>query len=79
MTDALTAEILERVPLKLRNEYAAAWESYRSTCARRDATPGERAEAYGAARKLDDKHHAAVEKAAAAIKCDEQRRATSTL
>ena len=76
--DTLTAEILARVPQRLQNEYAAAWEHYRVTCARRGATPEERAAAYVQARKLEDKHHAAVQRATAAFKRDEQRRVTST-
>jgi len=74
--DTLTAEILERVPLKLRNEYAAAWEAYASTC-RMGGAPAERSLAYERARKLEDKHHAAVQRATAAFKRDEQRRVTS--
>lgn len=59
-----TAAIPERVPVKLRNEYDAAWEAYASTC-RMGGTPEERSLAYERARLFEDRMQAAVKTAAA--------------
>lgn len=71
------AAILERVPLQLRNEYAAGWEAYGSVC-RMGGTPGERALAYERARRLEDKLQAAIKVAAAEHRRFLQRNAQHT-
>ena len=75
--DTLTAAILERVPLKTRNEYAAAWETYASTC-RTGGTPEQRAYAYEKARIMEDKLQIATKAAAAEHKRHLQRNAQHT-
>jgi hypothetical protein len=72
-----TAEILNRVPQRLRNEYDAAWEAYASTC-RMGGTPEERSGAYERARKMEDRMQVAVKTAADEHKRFLQRNAQHT-
>jgi hypothetical protein len=70
----LPHEIYNRLPLKLRNEYEAAWDSYATAC-RRDMPQPERTLAYQRAREQEDKLTAAVAVAAAEYRDEKAREA----
>jgi hypothetical protein len=53
-------EFRKRLPVKLLNEYDAAWDRY-TTCCRTGASKPERAAAYALARKQEDLLTTAVE------------------